>query len=203
MSKALLNVAAVRPRTCTNGPGWRAAVWVQGCSIRCPGCFNPHTHPHEPRHLWDPDELAARLLTGAVEGLTILGGEPFEQAAACARLARAAQDRGASVVTYSGHTWTFLRRTTLPAVRALLGATDLLVAGPFVAAQATDGRAWHGSGNQELVFLTGRYDASVLAACDDLPVAEVWTDGGTATWSGIPGRPAAQPLEAVLRPRSR
>ena len=35
------------PRSRANGPGWRSVVWVQGCSLGCPGCFNPQTHGRE------------------------------------------------------------------------------------------------------------------------------------------------------------
>jgi anaerobic ribonucleoside-triphosphate reductase activating protein len=187
MTAVLLNVSAIRTRTRVNGPGWRAAVWVQGCTIRCAGCFNPHTHPHEPRQLWDPELLAAQLMTTAVEGLSLLGGEPFEQAAACALLARAARQRGASVVTYSGYTWAFLQRSSLPEVRALLDATDLLLAGPYVASRANDGRGWHGIDNQEFVFLTGRYDERIREQFDQVPLIELRTDGRTADLTGIPG----------------
>lgn len=187
MSEAFLNVSAVRPRTRTNGPGWRAAVWVQGCTIRCPGCFNPGTHSHEARALWVPEALAERLMNGTVEGLTILGGEPFEQAAACGRLARRARDLGGSVVTYSGYTWAYLRESKVPEVRALIAASDLLITGPYVANLRTDGRGWHGSSNQEFVFVTDRYDESIRAQFDGAPVVEVWTDGHVADWSGIPG----------------
>jgi anaerobic ribonucleoside-triphosphate reductase activating protein len=194
MTDDLLNVSTVRPRTRANGPGWRAAVWVQGCSIRCPGCFNPQTHIHDVRRLWNPEVLAGRMISPEVEGISILGGEPFEQAAACARLARQARRLGGSVVTYSGYTWRYLEKSGLPEVQELLAATDLLIAGPFVAALANDGRGWHGSQNQEFVFLTGRYDEGVRAQFDEAPVVEVWTDGLRADWTGIPGMP---PLDQV------
>jgi anaerobic ribonucleoside-triphosphate reductase activating protein len=187
MADLLLNVSAVRLRTLTNGPGLRSAVWVQGCSIQCPGCFNPGTHPHEANRLWDPDALAERMMAAQVEGLSILGGEPFEQAAACARLARRARALGGSVVSYSGYTWPYLRDCRIQAVHELLEATDLLVAGPFVQAQANDGRGWHGSTNQEFVFLTKRYDETIREQFDRVPVVEVRTDGHTADWTGIPG----------------
>lgn len=186
MSDLLLNVAAVRLRTRTNGPGWRAAVWVQGCSIRCPGCFNPHTHPHERRRLWPPEELAARLVNADVEGVSILGGEPFEQAGACARLARETKRLGGSVVTYSGYAWSYLCLSSIPEVKELIDATDLLIAGPFVASNANDGRGWHGSANQEIVHLTERYVGPTVMQDDEPPVVELWTDGGTVAWSGIP-----------------
>ncbi|HEY0133166.1 MAG TPA: 4Fe-4S single cluster domain-containing protein [Nannocystis sp.] len=187
MPDNLLNVAAVRPRTRVNGPGWRAAVWVQGCTIRCPGCFNPDTHPHVARQLWEPERLADALIRDDIEGISILGGEPFEQAAACAVLAHRVQQAGKSVVTYSGYTADNLRAAALPAVHHLLAATDLLIAGPYIAASRNDGRGWHGSTNQEFVFLTDRYNLDVLRAADHLPVVEIRIDGTHIDWTGIPG----------------
>lgn len=189
MADVYLNVAAVRLRTRVNGPGLRAAVWVQGCTIRCPGCFNPDTHPHVARELWDPDILADRMLNGPVEGISILGGEPFEQAAACTILARRARAAGKSVVTYSGYTAAFLRGSPLPEVRDLLAASDLLIAGPYVAGRNNDGRGWHGSTNQEFVFLTDRYGSEVLDQLDGIPVVEARTDGRELDVTGIPASP--------------
>ena len=44
-----IRLHAFEPASRANGPGPRAAVWFQGCTLGCPGCFNPDTHPHEPR----------------------------------------------------------------------------------------------------------------------------------------------------------
>jgi len=44
LSKMTLRLHAFLPRSRANGPGWRSVVWVQGCSLGCPGCFNPQTH---------------------------------------------------------------------------------------------------------------------------------------------------------------
>ena len=66
-----IRVGAVVDDTVAEGPGRRFAVWVQGCSIRCPGCFNPHLWgPHGGTDI-DAGELAARAL--AVPGI---GGHP-------------------------------------------------------------------------------------------------------------------------------
>lgn len=187
MGDHYLNVSAIRRHSRVTGPGLRNAIWVQGCSIGCPGCFNPQTHAHDERTLFDPEALADQLAGDAeIEGVTILGGEPFEQAAACASFAHRARTRGASVVTYSGYTWSYLRSTRLTAVRELLSATDLLIAGPFVQKGANDGRGWHGSMNQEFVYLTSRYDERVRAQFDGVPVVEARVDGGAIDWTGIP-----------------
>ena len=61
------------------GPGRRVVLWVRGCSIGCPGCMTPELWAKvQPR----PIEPLAEMLSGALqghEGLTISGGEPFEQ----------------------------------------------------------------------------------------------------------------------------
>ncbi|HRI08479.1 MAG TPA: 4Fe-4S single cluster domain-containing protein [Nannocystaceae bacterium] len=201
MPDVLINVAAIRRRTRVSGPGWRAAVWVQGCTIRCPGCFNPDTHPHVARHLWDPERLADELLRGDVEGVSLLGGEPFEQAAACAALARAVQDAGKTVVTYSGYTVSDLSASTLPETRALIAATDLLIAGPYLAAARNDGRGWHGSTNQEMVFLSDRYGPEIFEVLDALPVVELRTDGERLDCTGIPAQVDLHLLRTLERRR--
>lgn len=187
MSDVLLNVATIRESSRVNGPGTRAVVWVQGCTIGCPGCFNASTHPHRPKKLLDP-ELLAEEVAGfpGIEGLSISGGEPFEQALGCALLAEAVQRRGLSVVVFSGYPLARLRRATDPAVARFLAAIDILVAGPYVQRLATDGKSWLGSSNQEVHFLSNRYAPDVLPAAAAKPIVELRTDGRKLVWSGFP-----------------
>lgn len=188
MGDTYLNISAIRRHSRVNGPGLRNAIWVQGCSIRCPGCFNPQTHLHDKQMLFDPEMLAEHLARNEkIEGVTILGGEPFEQAAACARFASRAREFGASIVTYSGYTWSYLRSSQISAVRDLLMATDLLIAGPFIQNRANDGQGWHGSTNQEFVYLSSRYDERIRDQFDVVPVVEARADGVLMDWTGIPG----------------
>ena len=121
MGDVLLNVADVLNRSRSNGPGLRSVVWVQGCTINCPGCFNPHTHSHEPVKLLDPEELGRKLLEiSSAEGLTVYGGEPFEQAEACAILLDTYRATGRSAMVYSGYPYETLSASTLPAVQHML-----------------------------------------------------------------------------------
>jgi anaerobic ribonucleoside-triphosphate reductase activating protein len=153
----MLNVATVVDRTESEGPGVRFAVWVQGCPLRCPGCCNPAQLAFVPRDAVTPDDLAARALRAGVEGVSLLGGEPFAQAADLARFAVLVRAAGLSVMVYSGYTLAELRARGDDGVEALLAATDLLVDGRYEAARRTDARRWIGSTNQRLHFLTGRY----------------------------------------------
>ncbi len=69
-----LRVYRFLPETKVEGPGKRACIWVQGCPIRCPGCFAPDTWEMEGGREYEIDDLAARILTNPVlEGVTFLG----------------------------------------------------------------------------------------------------------------------------------
>jgi anaerobic ribonucleoside-triphosphate reductase activating protein len=147
--------------TVAEGPGRRAALWVQGCSIRCPGCFNPHSWPAAGGDMIPWPQLADRVRAAAVghdiEGLTLLGGEPFDQAGPLAALAEAVRAAGLSVMTFTGHVLEDLRAAGRDDWDRLLAATDLLVDGPYLAQRPERHRPWVGSDNQRFWFLTGRY----------------------------------------------
>ncbi len=144
--------------TAVEGPGERACLWVQGCPIRCPGCFNPETWPFETGEETTVDDLYDRVLReDSIEGLTFLGGEPFAQAAALAELAWRLRERGLSIVTFTGYTLEALRAASNSAWNRLIDATDLLIDGPYIQARADQSRPWIGSANQRYLFLTDRY----------------------------------------------
>src|SRR5687767_6707793 len=113
------NVALIVPRTEAEGPGVRAAVWVQGCSLRCPGCCNPEMLAHKDASWRTVREVLAEV-PADVEGVSLLGGEPTEQAAPLAALAQAVRARGQTVMVYSGHTLAELRARGDAATDALL-----------------------------------------------------------------------------------
>ena len=149
--------------TTAEGPGLRAALWVQGCAIRCPGCFNPHLWTARGGLVVDAVDWTAEFLGTAedagVEGITLLGGEPFEQAAPLAFLANSARDRGLSVMTFTGYDYADLLAWSADRddIGNLLTATDLLADGPFLADRIDTVRPWIGSTNQSLRPLTSRY----------------------------------------------
>lgn len=146
------------PFTRAEGPGERACLWVQGCPIRCAGCAVPWTWDADAGEWMDVGALAERILGGpAVEGVTFLGGEPFEQAAALAELGGILRGAGLSVLTFSGYTIEKIRRARQADWDALLDVTDLLIDGPFVAGRLDLSRPWVGSSNQRYHFLTDRY----------------------------------------------
>ncbi len=154
-----LRVAQLIPDTEAEGPGRRFALWVQGCSLRCPGCCNPEMFAADRGgEVLEADEVARRVLqTPGIEGLSVLGGEPFEQPKAVAEVCRAVRAAGLGVMVYSGYTLGELRARGSPDVDALLAAVDLLADGRFEQQAPERRRRWLGSSNQQLHFLSDRY----------------------------------------------
>ena len=195
----VVSVARFLASTRAEGPGERTAIWVQGCTIRCPGCFNPHMWGFRGGERVDTATLVARVLDAGTAGLTLLGGEPFDQAAALARVAAGVRAAGRSVMTFTGYTTDELHRAVDAGradVAALLAETDLLVAGPFLADRIDRVRPWVGSTNQEFVLLTNRIADSVaeLVAGPDRLEVTVDASGGIA----VNGWAELDALDALL-----
>jgi anaerobic ribonucleoside-triphosphate reductase activating protein len=153
-----IRVAALHSGITSLGPGRRMGVWVSGCSLRCPGCASAIWWDHEAGYEWSTSALAVWLSGRADEhdGITISGGEPFEQAGALESVLgntrRSA--RHLNVVVYSGHTLADLRRG--PEVwQLLLEQCDILVAGRFVRGTRSR-RPWVGSPNQRVHACSSR-----------------------------------------------
>jgi len=181
---ARVQLHATIERSRANGPGQRFAIWFQGCSLGCPGCFNPATHPAGGADAVAIGDLVDRIAAqgDAIEGVTVSGGEPFEQPEALAALARELRRRapGLSIVVFSG----FTRREIegQPLGPAILESIDVLVDGRFVERRAL-GRGLRGSDNQRIHLLTDRY---TLAEVEGTPVGEVVIDrDGTVRVTGV------------------
>jgi anaerobic ribonucleoside-triphosphate reductase activating protein len=151
------------------GPGVRAALWLQGCAVHCPGCFNPQLWAPRGGALTPTAETARAWVDQArsagAAGVTLLGGEPFDQAAASAVVAEAFRDAGLTVMTFSGYplerliAWSAERAD----VARLLAATDLLCDGPYLQELPDPHRPWIGSRNQGIRALTDAHADEVRA----------------------------------------
>jgi anaerobic ribonucleoside-triphosphate reductase activating protein len=184
----VLSIAQVVPDTAAEGPGRRFAVWFQGCPLRCPGCCNPEFLPFRGGTPTRLSNLCDQLTSSpAVEGVTLLGGEPFAHAAGAAAFARFARGRGMSVMAFSGYTLDQLRE--LPAAAELLAVTDILVDGPYLKDQPDTARRWVGSTNQGVHFLTDRYRYD--HQWERRNTLEIRVSGRDVTVNGFPAAAAA------------
>lgn len=147
------------PSTEAEGPGQRYAVWVQGCPLRCPGCCNPEMLDFRPATPRAPADLVEEACAAGVEGISLLGGEPFAHADDLAPFAEGVRARGLSVMIFSGYTLAELQELPGDGPARLLAAADLLVDGRFDATRRSSQRRFIGSDNQVLHFLSPRYSA--------------------------------------------
>lgn len=197
MSEQSLRIHDFLPASRANGPGLRAVLWVQGCSLNCPGCFNPETHAPTGGESVPVDALVRRIVALAepsiegvsggergsldarhrrenspmkliIEGITISGGEPLEQARPLLALLRRIKAKCAlSVVLFTGYSWAEIQRRA--AARDVLTCVDVLIAGRYDASQSVR-EPLRSSANQTLHRLTDRYTEADLQA---VPPAEI------------------------------
>jgi anaerobic ribonucleoside-triphosphate reductase activating protein len=135
----------------TLGPGRRLGIWFQGCSIRCSGCVSMDTWAIVPARTTVDQVLdAAKTALAAADGVTVSGGEPFDQLDALEQLLAGIRARtNADILVFSGYP---LERLS-PWLARLDGLIDCIVADPFdVTVPQT--LALRGSDNQRLVYLT-------------------------------------------------
>ena len=165
-----------------NGPGLRAVVWFQGCTIGCPKCFNPETHDAAGGYAAETNDIVEMLAAarGEIDGVSISGGEPFQQPEALLDLVERLRATGLSVLVFSGYPIDVIKAQ--PLGPAILAHVDTLIAGPYVAGRHV-GRALLGSSNQRVHLLSSRYGHRDF---DRVPATEaVLHRDGTITLSGI------------------
>jgi len=149
-----MRVAGIMQDSIVDGPGFRFVVFTQGCDKHCEGCHNPATWDVGGGTEMSVGEIIGQMLSNPLtDGLTLSGGEPFMQAADCARLASAAHEKGLNVWVYTGYIFEelMLKYIADPEVGDLLRRTDVLIDGAFVLAERTLSLRWRGSRNQRII----------------------------------------------------
>jgi anaerobic ribonucleoside-triphosphate reductase activating protein len=191
------------------GPGERIGIWLQGCSIRCPACVSQDTWASNAGREMDVATLLAwcrRVAPEGVDGITLSGGEPFDQARALTALLKALHGwrqrsgRDFDILCYSGYPLDRLRRKHA----GILALLDAAIPEPYV-----DGlplaHVWRGSANQPLVPLSprgaARYAAYLAAPAEEGRRMQVAADGGRLWFIGIPQRGDMAALEDLCRQR--
>lgn len=145
-----MRIAGIVNDSIVDGPGLRLAIFAQGCPHHCPGCHNPESHDFAGGSDMGTEKIIARMdANPLLDGITLTGGEPFEQPDACRILADAAHARGLNMWAYSGYT--FEQLCAVPEKRRLLEACDVLVDGPFLLAERSLDLRFRGSKNQRVL----------------------------------------------------
>lgn len=155
-------------KTCdiSNGPGVRVSLFVSGCTRHCKGCFNEDTWSFNNGKEFDSndmDDILSYASADYVDGLSILGGEPFEPSntltvdAIIGIFKYTYSDK--SIWIWSGFTYEELvsRSKTEPYVYDILDKCDVLVDGPFEEDKKDLLLRFRGSTNQRIIDLNKSY----------------------------------------------
>ena len=171
-----MNFATIKKRDIADGPGVRVSLFVSGCTHHCEGCFNEIA--------WDfdygapftdavQDELLEALAPDYIQGLTLLGGEPFEPQNQRALLPFLKRVREVypqkNIWCYSGYTLEQLQgesRARCEVTDEMLAQLDVLVDGRFVLAKKNIRLRFRGSENQRLIDMNKTREAGEIVLWD-------------------------------------
>lgn len=145
--------------TKVEGPYARYCIWFQGCSKHCAGCFAKNTWDKNGGYEYDTKDIIEDILnTKNIEGVTFLGGEPFEQFEALYEIAFAAHNNNLGTLCFTGKNFKEIKKD----YKAILPYIDLLIDGEFQEKNKDYSRPWVGSLNQKYHFLSNRYNEDLI-----------------------------------------
>ena len=177
-----MNYANIKRYDIANGPGVRTTVFVSGCRLHCPGCFNAEAWDFRAGEPFDDAveaEVLDSLAPGYMAGLSVLGGEPTEpeNQPGVAHLLEATRERfghDRDIWMYTGRVLEDLLpggSHALPGVtERILGNLDVLVDGPFVQDEHDISLRFRGSANQRLIDVPKTLEAGKVVLWEDEPV---------------------------------
>ena len=155
MKEGVIYLNKIIPQTRCEGWGVRYAIWVQGCSIRCRGCFAKHTwNKYLGRKVCIStlmDDI--RDFSCDIDGITILGGEPFDQAKPLGIIAQKVQELGLSVITFTGYSYEVVENDNT----LLFQNSDLIISEPYIEDLKDPSLYLIGSSNQRFNYRTSRF----------------------------------------------
>ena len=131
MTSKIRLAAPVTLESTVDGPGYRFVVWTQGCPHHCPFCHNPQTHSYTGGFEEDVQNVIDVINNKQLQsGVTLSGGEPFEQVSQLIEIAKAAKTKKLNLWAYTGYTFEELLESE--DAKELIQYLDVLVDGKFM-----------------------------------------------------------------------
>jgi anaerobic ribonucleoside-triphosphate reductase activating protein len=149
-----IRIAGVVKESIVDGPGIRYVVFSQGCRHNCRGCHNPHTHSFDGGSVIDVDTVISEMRRNPLlDGITLSGGDPFEQAEGFAQLAGKARACGYNVMTYTGYSYEDILKYKCerPGWDELFDNSDVIVDGRYEENKRNLMLSYRGSENQRVI----------------------------------------------------
>lgn len=200
MNDLLLKIAEIKIGTYALGPGYRAGIWVQGCPFHCKGCIAPEwIGPGGQEFL--VDDIVDRILSDdQLEGITLSGGEPMQQALSLANLIKKVRQNRPeiNVICFTGYRYQDLaKKENKNGILELISQLDLLIDGPYVQ-QKNDNIGLRGSSNQSFYYFSDRLRNHGLEI--QPRKVEINLNDGNAFIVGIPPKNFSLAWENALTP---
>jgi len=144
--------SAMQTDSIVDGIGLRTVIWTQGCRHNCKGCQNPDTHRFDGGFSSTTEHIISLLPKLKLQkGITFSGGDPFEQAQACAEIAHAARNLGLDVWAYTGYIFENIVNSHKEDWKNFISEIDFLVDGPFMLEEKSLTLQFRGSKNQRII----------------------------------------------------
>jgi len=181
-----IRVHEITETSYVDGPGHRAVVFFQGCSIHCPGCQNRHLWPTDGGQEMDVSEVARQLVATGLP-ITISGGEPFDQAPGLAQLLWEIRlaDPDRNIIVYTGYVFENLIRSGDGTTSMAIALADILVDGPYQQELDSPDMQYRGSKNQRAIDVLATTTLPLSLMFSFGPVTHDWdtpeiiiTEGG-------------------------
>lgn len=163
-----MNFAQIRKYDVANGPGIRTTIFVTGCTHKCHNCFNEEYQDFDFGDPWtqkETDEVIRDLKLDEVKGLTILGGEPFQNEVDLLEIIRdIKKEVQKDIWIFSGYTYEEILKDQDK--KKLLEECDVLVDGRFVEALKDLNLRFRGSSNQRIIDIKKSLDENKVVLFD-------------------------------------
>nr|WP_095741484.1 anaerobic ribonucleoside-triphosphate reductase activating protein [Rhodopirellula sp. SM50] len=198
-----IQLARFQEHSYVAGPGRRCVVWVSGCRRRCPGCFQSQFFEFNAGQRVSVDLVADQILAvSGIDGVTLSGGEPFEQNAPLAKLCQRIKDESElTVLAYTGYRLESLLQSR-DQYAALLEQLDILIDGEY--RQELGGPyLWRGSSNQRIHDLRNKADSRAIENECVLhsEMIQVAVSGERIVLTGFPGPDVDKRFRQALESR--
>lgn len=165
-----MNISHIEENCLIYGPGIRYVIWTQGCSIKCKGCWNKETWSFKENNLKSTSELYNDILkVKKLEGITILGGEAFDQYDELLNLVKKIRRTELSIILYTGYSIKELKNSNKTDIFNLI---DVLITGRYEEDKRNiNSGGLVGSYNQEIFFYSKKYSKNDLVELNESEVS--------------------------------
>lgn len=153
-----MRLAHINNNSSIYGFGNTFAIWMQGCSLKCKGCWNKSMHDFEGGFYIKTEDLIIQIKEAInkynISGVSILGGEPLEQFEELLKLMKLIKELNIGIILYTGYEKEEIKSSKKTEI---FDYADLLISGRYIEERRNINNHLFGSDNQVMDFLTDRY----------------------------------------------